>query len=380
MTANADRRPLAGVRVLDFSTLLPGPMCSLLLAEAGAEVIKIERPGRGDEMRTYPTSFGSDSANFALLNRGKRSFVCDLKDLGERERVLDLVRDADVLIEQFRAGVMARLGLDYASLSAINPRLIYCSITGYGQSGPLADVAAHDLNYLAETGMLGLGVDATGAPPLPQALIADLAGGAYPAMMNILLALRQRDASGQGCRLDVAMADNLFTLMYESLGEAWVRRAWPTPGSGLVTGGSARYQVYRTADARYLACAPLEDRFWSQFLQVIGAPHLQDDSGDPAAIRDAIAAIIATQTQAHWLEKMQGLDVCVSPVRSLQGALAHEHFVHRGIAGPAQSVRGHRLDDGGGQQIPALPVPIDAQFRGEPMAKNAPRLGEWDPK
>jgi len=362
-------RPLSGVRVLDFSTLLPGPMCTLLLAEAGAEVIKIERPGQGDEMRTYAPSFGSDSVNFGLLNRAKKSIVLDLKQASGRDQAIALVRDADILVEQFRAGVMQRLGLGYETLSAIHPGLIYCSISGFGQDGPLAQVAAHDLNYLAEAGMLGLTAGHDGTPGLPPALIADLAGGAYPAMMNILLALRQRDSTGLGCHLDIAMADHLFPLMYWGLGNGFSAGQWPTPGSDLVTGASPRYQVYRTLDGHYLACAPIEEKFWIQFLDCIGAPELRRDTTDPDATRKAIATIIAARTQADWLRQFEGRDVCVAPVRSLEDAVKHPHFQHRGLFSA-------QLDDGSGRQIPALPVPIDRQFRSGALTQGYPSLGE----
>src|SRR5262245_1953715 len=179
-----DRRPLAGIRVLDFSTLLPGPLATLLLAESGAEVIKIERPGRGDEMRSYVPKFGADSVNFAMLNRGKRSIAIDLKAPDAIPRMRPLLESADVVVEQFRPGVMDRLGLGYEALKAINPRIIYCAITGWGQTGPKADIAAHDLNYVAESGMLALAAGADGAPVVPSALVADIAGGTYPAVIN----------------------------------------------------------------------------------------------------------------------------------------------------------------------------------------------------
>src|SRR5262245_47228615 len=190
-------QPLEGLLVLDFSTLLPGPLATLILAEAGAEVIKIERPG-GDEMRAWEPRWGSQSVNFALLNRGKKSIVVDLKDAHHREQLKPLMTRADVLVEQFRPGVMARLGLDYASVSAINPRIIYSSITGYGQTGPRRSVAAHDVNYMADSGLLSLSMGPPSHPVLPPALIADIAGGAYPAVMNIMLALRERDRTGRG--------------------------------------------------------------------------------------------------------------------------------------------------------------------------------------
>lgn len=169
--------PLAGVRVVDFSTLLPGPLCSLLLAQAGADVIKVERPGRGDEMRTYAPHFDGDSINFALLNQGKKSAVLDLKNPAAMQEAIALVRSADVLVEQFRPGVMKRLGLGYEAMRAANPGLVYCAITGWGQDGPVASIAGHDLNYQAESGLLSLTAGADGAPVLPNMLAADIAGG-----------------------------------------------------------------------------------------------------------------------------------------------------------------------------------------------------------
>jgi crotonobetainyl-CoA:carnitine CoA-transferase CaiB-like acyl-CoA transferase len=246
-------QPLEGIRVLDFSTLLPGPLATLMLAEAGAEVIKIERPGRGDEMRSYTPKFGVDSVNFALLNRGKRSIAMDLKEQGAVAKLMPLLKSADVIVEQYRPGVMDRLGLGYEALDKINPRIIYCAITGYGQSGPRAEVAAHDLNYVAEAGMLALAAGADGAPVVPAALVADIGGGTYPAVINILLALRERDRTGKGCKLDIAMADNLFAFMYWALGNGQAGGQWPAPGGDLVTGGSPRYNVYRTKDGKFVA-------------------------------------------------------------------------------------------------------------------------------
>ena len=362
-------QPLAGVRVLDFSTLLPGPLATLMLAEAGAEVIKIERPGRGDEMRSYAPKFGADSVNFALLNRGKRSIAIDLKDPLEVERLLPLVAGADVLVEQFRPGVMDRLGLGYERLQALNPRLVYCAITGFGQSGPRAQDAAHDLNYVAETGMLGLAAGADGAPVLPMALVADIAGGAYPAALNILLALKARDLTGQGCKLDVAMTDNLFTFMYWALGNGLAAGAWPAPGAELVTGGTPRYQIYRTADDQFVAAAPLEQKFWDGFCAAIGLEAAwRDDARDPVAATRAVAARIRAQPAAHWREAFAGKDVCACLVKTVQEALADAHFIERGLFA--------RRLVAGGRQIPALPVPVAAAFRDAASAAGYPLLGE----
>jgi len=361
-------QPLSGIRVIDFSTLLPGPMASLMLAEAGAEVIKIERPGRGDEMRGYEPKLGADSVNFALLNRGKRSIAVDLKDEAARSSLISLIARADVLIEQFRPGVMDRLGLGYETLAATNPRLVYCSITGYGQDGPKAGVAAHDLNYIAETGLLHLSAGSDGAPVIPPALIADIAGGSYPAVVNILLALQQRERTGRGAKLDVAMCDGLFTFMYWALGNGLAAGQWPRPGRELVTGGSPRYQIYRTADDRFLAAAPLEQRFWDRFCELIGLEeHLRDDARDPEATKTRIAELIRARNASDWQTVFRGEDVCCDVVTSLQDAIEDPHFRARGLF--AHEVRA------GERAIPAVPVPLDPAFRAD-EARGYPPLGE----
>ena len=197
-SAKPSMQPLSGLFVLDFTTLLPGPLASLMLAEAGAEVIKIERPG-GENARRFPPLIDDESAAFAMLNRGKQSLALDLKNKADRDRLIPLIKRADILIEQFRPGVMARLGLGYDEVRAINPRLIYCSISGYGQSGPRVHEAGHDINYIGNTGLLDLQPGPVDRPVVPPGLIADIAGGSFPAVINILLALRARDQSGQGC-------------------------------------------------------------------------------------------------------------------------------------------------------------------------------------
>jgi alpha-methylacyl-CoA racemase len=363
--------PLEGIRVLDFSTLLPGPLATLILAEAGAQVIKIERPERGDEMRSYTPEFGADSVNFALLNRGKESVEFDLKSPEAGEVLRPLIERADVLVEQFRPGVMERLGLGYDELYEVNPRLIYCSITGYGKEGPRAGVAAHDLNYVAEAGLLGLTTGADGAPTIPQALLADIGGGAYPAVINILLGLLQRERTGRGTHLDVSMSDNIFTFLYWALGNGMVAGDWPEPGAELVTGGSPRYNIYRTADGRYVAAAPLEERFWQNFCDLLELEDkLRDDSKDPEATIAAVAERIALHPASHWQERFEGHDVCCSVVRSVREAMEDEHFNSRGLF---DRVVESETD---GRGIPALPVPVMPEFRRPERRLGYPSLGE----
>ena len=361
-------QPLQGIRVLDFSTLLPGPMCTLLLAEAGANVIKIERPRSGDDMRGYEPKLGPDSVNFALLNRGKKSICADLKDPNDLAAIKKLIQEADIIVEQFRPGVMARLGLGFDDVIKINPRIIYCAITGYGQNGPLAKIAAHDLNYQAEAGMLSLSCDRDGQPTVPPTLTADLAGGAYPAVMNILLALKQRELDGRARYLDVSMADNLFAFMYWGLGNGWAANQWPRPGDELVTGGSARYQIYRTADNQYLAAAPLEDKFWQTFLDLIGLPELKT-AEVMAPVKDIVANKIASETLAHWLNIFDGHDVCTNAIKPLSTAPNNPHFIERGVFK-------HTISNQHGQTVTALPVPIDPAFRAPGVDQRTPALGE----
>lgn len=362
--------PLTGTLVLDFSTLLPGPMATLLLADAGAEVIKIERPGQGDEMRTYTPRWGNHSVNFALLNRGKQSLVLDLKSEADRDKLLPLLRRADVLIEQFRPGVMDRLGLGYEAVRAINPRTIYCAITGYGQSGPKRDRAGHDLNYIGDTGLLALSMGPADAPVVPPALIADIAGGAYPAVMNVLLALKQRDQTGEGCFIDVSMADNLFPFMYWAMGNGLAAGRWPGNGTDLVTGGTPRYRLYPTADERVVAAAPIEQRFWNVFCEVIGLEETwRDDAVDSEATARRIAEIIRRRDAEHWRAVFDKADCCCTIVATIEQAMHDPHFRHRGLFE-------RTVTDDAGSNLPALSTPIAASLRDAPHSKPVPELGE----
>ena len=365
--------PLQGIKVLDFSTLLPGPVCSLLLAESGAEVIKVERPQGGDEMRSYVPKAGEDSGNFVILNRGKQSIAVDLKDPAVIAKLTPLIQECDVILEQFRPGVMDRLGLGYEALKAINPRIIYCAITGFGQTGPDALVAAHDLNYVAQTGMLSLVSDSNGHPALPPALIADIAGGAYPAFSNILLALRQRELTGEGSFLDISMSDNLFTFMYWVIAEQQLNGQSPSTSSSLVTGGTPRYQIYKTSDGRFLAAAPLEDKFWNNFCDLIQLDPIYREASCSAKIAtDAIAQIILKKTAAQWESIFSGHDVCTVIVKTFDEALQSKHFASRGIF--------NRSIDYKNGQMMALPIPIVDSLRRQDENLNSPLLGEHTKK
>ncbi len=349
-------QPLSGLLVLDFTTLLPGPLATLMLAEAGAEVIKIEPPG-GDELRAFPPFWEGQGAPFAMLNRGKETLSLDLKQESDRTQLMPLIRRADILVEQFRPGVMQRLGLGYEHAATLNPRLIYCSITGYGQTGPHAAEAGHDLNYIGQTGLLALQPGPADAPVVPPALVADIGGGSFPAMINILLALQQRDRTGQGCHLDIAMTDAMFTFAWLALAQGFTTGRFPGPGKSLLAGGSPRYRLYPTRDGKLVACGALEEKFWRAFAAAIGlAPELIDDSRDPAATGAAVAALIRGRDADEWAPVLAAANCCATIVRSLEEAVRDPHFVQRGLFA-------HAIAGASGATLPALPIPISPQFR-----------------
>jgi alpha-methylacyl-CoA racemase len=362
-------QPLAGLRVLDFTTLLPGPLAALMLAEAGAEVIKIERPG-GEEMRHFPPMLDGESAPFALLNRGKQVLTLDLKDEADRAKLKPLLERADILIEQFRPGVMTRLALGYEDLRKLNPRLIYCSISGYGQRGPRAAEAGHDINYIGNTGLLDLQPGPLAHPVVPPMLAADIAGGSFPAVINILLALRARDQNGEGCHLDMAMTDAMFTFAWYALALGTAAGRFPKPGELSLAGGSPRYQLYPTKDGKLVACGALEQKFWFAFTKAIGlSEEFVNDLRDPQATRAAVAELVAQRTAAEWKPILAAADCCATIVTPLEEALRDPHFVKRGLFA-------HEVAMGSGKTIPALPLPIVPEFRETPQVKKPPPLSE----
>jgi alpha-methylacyl-CoA racemase len=264
---------------------------------------------------------------------------------------------------------MARLGLGAKALRRINPRLIYCSITGYGQSGPRAAEAGHDINYVGRTGLLALQPGPPDRPNVPPALIADIGGGTMPAVINILLALRQRERTGKGYTVDIAMTDAMFTFATHALATGHSTGRFPGAGGDRLTGGSARYQLYPTKDGKLVACGALEQKFWLAFTTAIGlAPEFIDDGRDPAAAKSAVAAIIAQRTADEWWPMLAQADCCVTVVSTLEEALRDPHFVGRGLFA-------HTVSDASGATMPALPVPIDPVFRARARTKPVPALG-----
>jgi crotonobetainyl-CoA:carnitine CoA-transferase CaiB-like acyl-CoA transferase len=252
---------------------------------------------------------------------------------------------------------MDRLGLGYEALHAAHPRLIYCSISGYGQKGPRAGEAGHDLNYIGQTGLLALQSGPAGHPVVPPGLIADIGGGTFPAVINILLALRERDRTGEGCHLDIAMTDAMFAFAWHAFAAGVAADRFPRDGESALAGGSPRYQLYPTRDGKLVACGALEDHFWQRFTAAIGLdPGLADDSRDGNATRAGIAAIVATKTAAEWEPILAAADCCATIVVSLENALRDPHFVERGLFD-------WKVGNARGDTLPALPVPVAPRFR-----------------
>lgn len=320
---------LSSLKILDFSTLLPGPYGSMLLADMGADVVRVEAPNRPDMVRAVPPvdEYGV-SAGHAYLNRNKRSIALDLKVDGAAEIVKRLVQTYDIVLEQFRPGVMDRLGIGYEALSAVNPQLIYCALTGYGQTGPLRDRAGHDNNYLALAGVMSVsGRNDHG--PVPQGVqIADIGAGSLGAVTGILAAVVHRHTTGAGQFVDVSMFDGAVAWNCQAnppyLAADIVNR-YETMGLN----GGTHYDFYRTKDGRYMSVGSLEPKFWMGLCQTLGRPDLVDRLTLPGPEMDAVKAEIQQEfqkkTQAEWTEIFNAVDVCVEPVLSVDEALAHPH-------------------------------------------------------
>ncbi|WP_321860991.1 CaiB/BaiF CoA-transferase family protein [Pseudomonas paraveronii] len=325
--------PLASLKVLDFSTLLPGPFASLMLADMGAEVLRIESPARMDLLRVLPPHDQGTSASHAYLNRNKRSLALDLKQAEALEIVRELVKGYDIVLEQFRPGVMERLGLGYAALKAINPRLIYVSITGYGQTGPYKDRAGHDINYLALAGVAShTGRQESGPLPLGVQL-ADVAGGSLHAVVGLLAAVIARQQSGVGQYLDVSMTDCSFSL--NAMAGAGYLACGVEPGweTHVLNGGSF-YDYYRSRDGRWMSVGSLEPAFMQQLCATLGRPELaaQGLSPKPAqqkALKQALQVEFEKRSFEELRELFAGVDACVEPVLSLSEAVEHPQLKAR---------------------------------------------------
>lgn len=361
-------RPLEGIRVLDLSRLLPGPFLTMVMADLGADVVKVEDPKLGDYLRAIPPHKGGVSARFLAVNRGKRSIALDLKRPEHHAAFLAMVKQADVVVDSFRPGVLDRLGLGWAALSAVNPRLVLCSISGYGQSGPYVHRAGHDLNYLGIAGVLAMGAEAAGRPPaMPGVQIADLAGGALWSATGILAALVGRERTGKGSFVDISMTEGALALLAAELANLECG-AHPTRGREGLNGGTACYGVYRTADDRYLSVGAIEPKFWLAFNAAIGRkPDVSELILPPAGqerVRGEIAAILAGKTRDEWQAIFAAHDCCCEPVYELDELPTHPQHVAREVF--------FTVDTGAGGPMRQVRTPLGAPSAPSPP----PRLGE----
>ena len=326
--------PLKGIKVLDLSRLLPGPLATLVLADMGADVDKVEDTSGGDYLRVMPphAGHGSDATSsiFLALNRNKRSVVIDLKKPKGKDALLRLARCYDVVLEQFRPGVLDRLGLSHATLLAENPRLVVCALTGYGQTGPLAQRAGHDLNYLARAGVLGMQGPEGGPPTLPGFQLADVSGGLY-AVIGIMGALMERARTGKGSIVDVAMIETAMPFAIAGFGQSFGGQA-PKAGGEALAGGIAPYQTYATKDGKAMSLAALEPKFWMAFSSGVGhAVDMSDLIPGPhqVALKDKLRAIFAEKTRDEWVQFARDRDCCLEPVLTAEEARVDEHLVAR---------------------------------------------------
>lgn len=362
-------QPLKGIKILDFTTLLPGPYATQLLADMGAEVVRVESPTRPDLLKLLPPMVGKVSASHASVNRNKKTIAVDLKHESAKEIVHKLVSEFDIVIEQFRPGVMARLGLDYEALVKFQPKLIYCSITGYGQTGPLKDRAGHDINYLALSGLASFSGRKETGPTLSATQVADIAGGSHHAVMAILAAVIERASTGKGQHLDISMSDAALALSTMFGANALVSGKDPACGEEMLNGGLF-YDYYQTADGKYISVGSLEPNFAMVLLSTLGLTAYQNKIADQRAetqteIKAAIAAKVIEKDQAHWNDVFGNLDACVEPVLSINQAAAHPHFIARGMITTAVDETGNEI-----QQInSALP------FKSEGMKQAGRALG-----
>ncbi len=364
--------PLKGLLVLDLTRLLPGPLCTMMLGDYGAEVIKVEDTVAGDPTRFVGPVIDGSGAFFRQLNRNKKSLAVDLKSEKGRGLLIRLVKKADILVEGFRPGVMDRLGLGYSDLASVNSRLVYASISGYGQKGPYRERAGHDINYTAIAGLLDLSAAEDGAPVMPAVQIADIAGGSLNAINGIMFALYRCEKNGRGSHVDIAMTRGLLPwLTYAASSMTGSRPELPHRGSGYITGAYACYNLYKTADSAYMSLGALEPHFWQRFCEAAGKPQwipLQFDTTSRLELIEEVQALFAEKNRIEWEELFAEVDACCEPVLNLQEAAEH----------PVCREGGYWLDSGaikgGPELMTGFPLLIDGAA-GE-VRLNPPGLGE----
>jgi len=365
--------PLKGIRILDLSRYLPGPFCTQLLADFGAEVVKVEQPKVGDPGRSLAPVVNGMSTRFYTVNRNKKSITLDIRKDEGREVFKKLIPQFDVVIDQFRAGFMDELGIGYDVLRNINEKIIFCAISGYGQDGPMYKAAGHDLNYLNLAGITGTTGSRHGAPAMSGVQIADIAGGTLYAIIAILLALASREKTGRGQLCDVSMLDGAVSLLTYTIGEWSGDGKIPGIGDGVLTGGYACYNIYETKDHKYVSLGAVETKFWAEFCEKLGRSQYispQWDKSRQDVIIDDIAAVMKQKSREEWVEYFQDNDICFSPVLDLQEMSDHPQVKAREMI--------EKIDDpsGSGKTINLTGIPIKLSDTPGRIVLDFPGLGE----
>lgn len=322
--------PLSGIRVLDLTHMLPGPFSTMLMADMGAEVIKIEPPNGGDSFRKRPPFINRESSAFMMVNRSKKSVVLDLRSPEGLKHFKKLLRSSDVLLEQFRPGVMERLGLDYKTVKAINPGIIYCSLSGFGQDGPYRDMPGHDINYLSISGILDtIGMKGE-KPGIPGIQIADMCSAQW-AFISVLLGLMARGRNGgEGQHIDLSITDTVFPWLSLFLSDFVADGTITSRGEARSGGAYAFYNVYETADKRYVSLGAAEQKFWAAFCKAAGHEEWIEKQNDPELI-DEVSALFRKRTQAEWNELLIPANCCYTPVKNIKEALDDPQLLERGM-------------------------------------------------
>lgn len=324
--------PLKGFKILDFTYLLPGPYGTMMLADLGAQIIKIENPKNPDMLRMLPPIVNGISAVYAHINRGKKSLALDLKSPEAKDIIYKLIKEYDIVIEQFRPGVLEKLGFGYNHLKTINSSLIYCSLTGYGQTGSFSQRAGHDINYMALSGVDSFSGKKTTGPSLNGIQIADIASGAKNMVIGILAAYIKRQTTGQGDYIDISITDGVFAMSAFTTAAYLEGETLPQSETQMLNGGGI-YDYYATSDGRYLSVGPIEQKFFQSFCQTIGYTDiLENVDFSPETVqhhKKKIAAIIASQPLSHWITTFSKVDACIEPVRTLEEAIANPPLSER---------------------------------------------------
>ena len=326
--------PLEGIKILDLSTMLPGPFCTMILADFGAEVIKVEAVKGGDLFRGAKPLLQDTGGAFFQVNRNKKSISINLKSEEGKEIFYKLAKDADVIVEQYRPGVVTKLGVDYEAIKAINPKIVYCSLSGYGQDGPYKLQSGHDLNYISYAGILGLTARKGQAPTLPGVQVADIGGGALYATIGILLALMAVKQNGIGQYIDTSMLDGAVSWLPILAAEYFVNGVPPKAGGAILIGQNACYEVYETKDGRYISIGAVEPHLWGNFCDKIGKEEFkgwQRDLAKQDEMFTYLRAMFKNKTKAEWCEFLTDVDCCWAPVLNIDEVFENEQVLHRGM-------------------------------------------------